>query len=108
MADVALAGVVHKIRRLVTLPDVKERTDQELLQAFQAQRDQTAFAALVDRHGPLVLRVCRRAHRDAVSVPQPTDGVRPAATDVAVPAHATSSPAHSRDLLLTIHSHTRP
>ncbi len=56
MAEAVLAGVVHSVRRLVA----KEGSDQELLQQFQRRRDQTAFAILVDRHGPLVLRVCRR------------------------------------------------
>jgi RNA polymerase sigma factor (sigma-70 family) len=59
MAQAALAGVVHRIRRLVTSPVVKQCTDQELVEEFHTGRDQTAFAALVDRHGPLVLRVCR-------------------------------------------------
>src|SRR5262245_26633341 len=34
--------------------------DAELLGRFVATRDETAFAELVRRHGPAVLRVCRR------------------------------------------------
>lgn len=34
--------------------------DPSLLRAFINQRDQTAFALLVRRHGPMVLGVCRR------------------------------------------------
>jgi hypothetical protein len=34
--------------------------DGELLQAFLSRRDETAFAALVERHGPMVLSVGRR------------------------------------------------
>src|SRR5262249_14430013 len=37
--------------------------DRELLDGFVAGRDEAAFAALVARHGPLVLRVCRRVLR---------------------------------------------
>ncbi len=63
MADVVLAEVIQEIRRLATAPELKQRSDSDLLAAFQARRDETAFAALVDRHGPLVLRVCRNVLR---------------------------------------------
>ncbi|HEY7312793.1 MAG TPA: sigma-70 family RNA polymerase sigma factor [Gemmataceae bacterium] len=39
--------------------------DRELVQRFAARRDDEAFAALVRRHGPMVLRVCQRVLRDA-------------------------------------------
>ena len=35
-------------------------TDAQLLQRFASARDEAAFALLVERHGPLVLSVCRR------------------------------------------------
>src|SRR5206468_1309088 len=35
-------------------------TDGELLGRFVARREETAFAELVRRHGPMVLGVCRR------------------------------------------------
>jgi hypothetical protein len=42
-------------------------TDHQLVERFAARRDPTAevaFAALVQRHGPMVLRVCRKILRD--------------------------------------------
>ena len=38
--------------------------DARLLERFRDGRDEAAFAALVDRHGPMVLGVCRRSLRD--------------------------------------------
>src|SRR2546421_258547 len=38
--------------------------DAELLERFAARRDESAFTALVRRHGPLVLAACRRMLND--------------------------------------------
>src|SRR6185436_6751739 len=40
-------------------------TDEQLLAVFLARRSDEAFAALLGRHGPMVLGVCRRILRDA-------------------------------------------
>src|SRR4051794_10445180 len=40
--------------------DADDPTDAHLLQRFVEQRDEAAFTALVQRHGALVLGVCRR------------------------------------------------
>ena len=39
-------------------------SDRQLLARFVAARDEAAFAALVRRHGPMVLGACRRVLRD--------------------------------------------
>ena len=39
-------------------------SDQRLLAEFLTQRSETSFAALVRRHGPMVLNVCRRVLRN--------------------------------------------
>jgi RNA polymerase sigma factor (sigma-70 family) len=38
--------------------------DHQLLERFATHRDEAAFTALVERHGPMVLRVCRRVLQD--------------------------------------------
>jgi RNA polymerase sigma factor (sigma-70 family) len=48
------------IRKLAAGRGSPQRSDAELLEEFSARTDQTAFAALLARHGPMVLRVCRR------------------------------------------------
>ena len=50
------AAILRHLRSV----SIAERTDRELLRAFALQHDESAFAALVRRHGPLVLDVCRR------------------------------------------------
>ncbi len=39
-------------------------SDGTLLRAFVAHQDQTTFTALVKRHGPMVLGICRRRLHD--------------------------------------------
>jgi len=58
-----MGGVLHYLRCLVGVP-AGAQTDRELLHAFAGRRDETAFAAVMDRHGPLVWGVCRRLLRD--------------------------------------------
>jgi RNA polymerase sigma factor (sigma-70 family) len=57
-----LDAVVLHIRRLTGwLPGPGQASgDAELLRTFLRSRDEAAFAALLDRHGPMVWAVCRR------------------------------------------------
>ena len=62
MSIVAAASVVRQIGSLYEGGAVAGLTDRQLLERFNDRRDATgdaAFAALVARHGPMVLRVCR-------------------------------------------------
>src|SRR5262249_19120332 len=48
------------IRRLAEMrPD--DRTDRELVSSFCTRREESAFAVLLQRHGPLVWGICLRA-----------------------------------------------
>lgn len=74
MSKGQLDGVVAYIRRLMGAPR-GDHTDGELLDRFATRHDQDAFAALVSRHGPMVLGVCRRVlhdHHDAEDAFQAT------------------------------------
>ncbi len=60
MASASLRTVLHHIQTLAAARAGEGQTDGDLLRAFAVRNDQAAFAALVKRHGPLVLAVCRR------------------------------------------------
>jgi RNA polymerase sigma factor (sigma-70 family) len=66
-------GVIRHLRSV--LGDGAEVTDERLLEDYISHRDRAAFAALVQRHGPMVWGVCRRVlgnHHDAEDAFQAT------------------------------------
>src|SRR5438128_2237787 len=60
MATAQLGTLLRHIHRLAAARSSTERNDGQLLDEFTNRRDQASFAVLVARHGPMVLRVCRR------------------------------------------------
>jgi RNA polymerase sigma factor (sigma-70 family) len=60
MATTGLETALYTLRRSLRCQVVAGLTDGELLERFVTRRDDDAFAALVRRHGPMVLGVCRR------------------------------------------------
>ncbi len=63
MSSVTTPSVVRQIGSLFDGGSVAGLTDRQLIERFNARRDATgeaAFAALVTRHGPMVLDVCRQ------------------------------------------------
>src|SRR6266436_4210564 len=56
----ANAVLLQHVRRLAATAS----SDEQLLTDFLARRSDEAFAALLGRHGPMVLNVCRRILHD--------------------------------------------
>src|SRR5262245_4303417 len=64
MATGQLSGIIRHLRRAALLQDGGGMTDGQLLECFLTRRDEAAFEALLRRHGPMVLGVCRRVLRN--------------------------------------------
>src|SRR5262249_10588813 len=63
--EVARRSLGRLIRHIRTLGDAAptDQSDAQLLERFAARRDEGAFTALLERHGPMVFGVCRRVLR---------------------------------------------
>src|SRR5947209_10255204 len=61
MSANAVPPLLQHVRRLAAAAS----SDEQLLDDFLARRSDEAFAALLGRHGPMVLNVCRRILHDA-------------------------------------------
>lgn len=78
MATNQLRQVIQTLRRATLPPDGAGLTDGQLLESYVRSRGEAAFAALVQRHGPMVWGVCRRVigggaqHHDAEDAFQAT------------------------------------
>src|SRR5271166_3661756 len=57
-------GVVHQLEQLFGHGTVTGLSESQLLDRFTTARDEAAFEALVELHGPMVLGVCRQFLRD--------------------------------------------
>jgi RNA polymerase sigma factor (sigma-70 family) len=61
MAKQSLNGVLQHLRKVAALQTYHGLSDRELLERFTGAHDDAAFTVLIERHGPMVLGVCRRA-----------------------------------------------
>src|SRR5262245_27168416 len=68
MANERRESVLRHLRRLIASRAESDLPDEELHRRFLIAGDQEAFEALVRRHGPLVLSVCRRRLADPQAV----------------------------------------
>jgi RNA polymerase sigma factor (sigma-70 family) len=60
MGSGQLSSVMRHIRKLAGMPGSRNQTDGQLLERFTVAQDEAAFETLLQRHGPMVLGVCRR------------------------------------------------
>jgi RNA polymerase sigma factor (sigma-70 family) len=63
MAAVRLRQVVRQLRGVLAARQTAGLTDADLWERYVGKRDEAAFEAIVRRHGPMVLGVCRRILR---------------------------------------------
>jgi RNA polymerase sigma factor (sigma-70 family) len=64
MAGRPKGTVLKQLRSLFAHGSIGGLSDGQLLEQFATRRDEDAFAALVDRHGPMVVRLCRQVIGD--------------------------------------------
>ena len=64
MPDAFVPTVLRYLRTLGAGQTANGQSDRHLLVAFADQGDETAFAALMQRHGPMVLGICGRILHD--------------------------------------------
>src|SRR5260370_37245254 len=64
MHTASLRDLLRFLRRERAGLEGPDATDGALLERFLAQRDETAFEVLLERHGPMVLGVCQRVVGD--------------------------------------------
>src|SRR5215468_3990940 len=75
MATNQLNRVIHTVRNAALDHEGAALSDGQLLEHYLCSREESAFAALVCRHGPMVWGVCRRvlpSHQDAEDAFQAT------------------------------------
>src|SRR3954451_14830783 len=59
MTKAASSPILQMIRRVLEGGRMRQLSDQALLGEFTERGDEAAFQALLSRHGPMILSVCR-------------------------------------------------
>ncbi len=63
MASTGASRLMMRLQQITPPPRGAALTDGQFLERFCYQQDESAFEALVRRHGPMVFSVCRRVCR---------------------------------------------
>jgi hypothetical protein len=64
MATATLGGFLERLRKAMAAGTLSALSDRELVERFLASHEEASFRAILQRHGPMVLRVCRRVLSD--------------------------------------------
>jgi RNA polymerase sigma factor (sigma-70 family) len=64
MGTAPVNGFLQRLRQAMAAETLSAFPDSELIDRFLANHEEAAFQALLHRHGPMVLRVCRRTLSD--------------------------------------------
>lgn len=60
MMSATPSNLLQHVHKLFAAHAIDQLSDRQLLARFHAERDDSMFALLIRRHGPMVLSVCRR------------------------------------------------
>lgn len=60
MATPTLGVYLRRLKHAMAAEALGACSDRELIERFRASRDDEAFRAIIERHGPMVFQVCRR------------------------------------------------
>jgi DNA-directed RNA polymerase specialized sigma24 family protein len=75
MTPNSLDTIIQHLHRAALKQDCSDKTDGQLLESYIDNRDEAAFEALLRRHAPMVMGVCRHVvgnHHDAEDAFQAT------------------------------------
>jgi RNA polymerase sigma factor (sigma-70 family) len=64
MATASLGGFLLRLRKAMAAGTLSSLSDRQLIERFLGSHEEASFQAILERHGPMVLRVCRRVLSD--------------------------------------------
>lgn len=68
MGTPTVGTFLRRLRQAMAAEALVGTSDRELVERFRADRDEAAFRALVERHGPMVFQVCNNKVRSRLEL----------------------------------------